>query len=1098
MLQLGLESTRGNLALSYFRACRWLSLAALLLAVVAPCSAQVVPDGPAADAVAQESERVPARSARLPELHYLPDAQGNLVPVPGFSWEDFARLLSIQRQDDVAEQPPKFVMDRVHVEGSVAGERAELQVRIEVTLNETGWIPIPLRLDRCVLLEHNAEGAELRLEPAAASRGLLGWLRAERAGPIRITMRLLKALDRAGTEGDLALTLPRAVQSDLAFRVPEAEVVAEVPEDEGLVNTGPDGRGGSLISVQAVTDTLHLTWSSPSARVDDSVQTLEATGALAVRLDGDGVATTAKLVLRSTGRPIEAFQVRLPSGAILLPDRYPSYSVEMLPASADDGVGVAEIRLYEPNTVAEVQFQTRQDWSPPDRPIDLGGFAVVGAIRQRGHVAIAVADDVRAEWEERFLVRQVDELPNQLKSEATLAGFEYSGQPFSLLASVFPRVTRLTIEPQYLVRANEHELVLNARLKCRIRDGNLHQLKVDLGDWLLNEDGWGPAGLVAEADIVAARAQPLSIPFQRPLTGEFELRFEARRPIPPGSTEIAFNLPRPEATLVGQAQLVVLAADNVRLTPRSEAQMKLVAQRPDPAVNLSKVQQPPQFYRGDVAQAKFESGFEVKPREVRASVSARATWRDTKIEMRQVIKYQVANQALDRVSLAVPRALASDSSLRLTLLDAEPAPLAISAIGRAAAVDVFLPNERLGDFEIEVRYDLPWQNQDRQLELPLVQPIDAALVANELEIIVAEFEPNLNGGEWRAVAAQRPAGPLRWTSPQSRSAATVQLKPSRDAAIQQDLVERAWVQSQLVNELRQDRVVWRVMAPDGALTIRLPEGVLTKEVLAALDGTAIRAGQDAAGNITITWPNGAKADAAHVLELDYRVEGLAASSVGNLPPATLASPGRMKQLQWELLLPTQEHLLGVSSNFALEHRWEWRRGYWARTPTRDSVELELWAGGTARGDLPTQSNRYLVSAFGTPTALNLRSGTRSSLVLAASTITLSIGLLLMFVPTTWRPTWLLVTAVATIVFLAFAGDSAMLLLQSAVPGIAPVAAALALQYWNGRRNHHTLLLQGSTHARRNSSFAERAPSSSATSSHSSRRTIAQSVPGDTP
>lgn len=1087
--------------MSFFRAYVRFAAAILPLLIAAPTMAQDNSNVAEASEAVTENESAPARPARPPELHYLLDGQGKLVPVPGFRWEDFARLLSIQRQDATAAQPPRFVIERVHVAGDIQGARAELQVRMDVDVNAAGWTPIPLRFDHCALLEYSAEGAELRLEPNAASKGFLGWFRTEQAGPVQCKLRLIKSLGHVGVATSLALDLPHSVRNDLAIRVPEAEVTVELAEDEGMASAASDGDGGSVISVQAMSSSVHLSWSSSTRPSDDSTQTLEATGALSVRLDGDGVATTATLSLRSTGRPIESFQVRLPSGAILLPERYPNYSVEVIDGPPESGARVVEVHLFEPNTVAEVAFQTRQDWSPPDRPLDLGGFDVVGAIRQRGHVAIAVSEDVRAEWEERFLVRQVDDIPQALQGEANLAGFEYSGQPFSLLASVFPRVTRLTIEPQYVVTATPQELVLNARLKCRVRDGRLHQLKIDLGEWSLDENGWGPAGLVAEDDVVAARTQPLSVPFQRPLTGEFELRFEARRPIESGAAEIAFRLPRPEATVVGQAQLVVLPADNVRLTPRSEAAMKLVAQRPDPAINLSKTTQPPQFYRGEIAAAEYASGFEVKAREVRASVSTQATWRESSIAMRQVIKYQVANQGLDRVSLAVPRGLTPDSNLRLTLLDAAPALLAISAAGRGASepVDVFLPSPRLGEFQIEVRYELPWRIQDREAALPLIQPRDAATATNALEIIATEgLAPALDGAEWRPATVPGLAGAARWVSAEARTIAMVQLTRGGDAAIQQDLVERAWVQSQLVNDLRQDRVVWRVSAPDGAVTVRLPEGVLAKDVLAMVDGTAVSPVQEAHGDITISWQVGASVDSVHVLELDYRIEGVAGSPAGNLPAAQLASPGRMKQLQWELLLPTQQHLLSVAESYRAENRWQWRQGYWARIPSRESAELELWAGGAARGDLPTQSNRYLVSSFGAPRALQLRTGTRSSLVLIASVAVSAVGLSLMFLPAALRPPTLLFTVVASIVGLAFAGDLAVLLLQSAAPGVVPVAAALALHAWNNRRNRPTLRLQGSTHTRRGSSIVERFTGGMATSSHSSRRTIAHTVPDDAP
>jgi len=1079
--------------LSCFRACLAISAVAILLGMSAVAGAQ---EATSPSATGPRPATAPARA----DLYYLPDTLGNLVPVPGFTWEEFEQLLAIQRRELGAEQPPRVVLDHVRIDGQVEGDRATLAVDIDVNINTLDWVAVPLRFDRCILREHSATGCELRLEPAVEGRGFTAWLKSEHAGPAGVRLKLLKALDRSGAAGAITLHMPRAARAELGLRVPYKDVLAELPEDEGLVQTTAAEQGGTLISVQAVADVLHLAWSSNDL-FEPNPPTLEATGQLAVQVAPDGISTEARLTLRSTNRPIENVQVRLPFGARLLPERQASYSTSLLSQETDDEPAVAEIRLHEPNTVAEVRIQTRQDWPPTERALDLAGFAVVDATRQHGFVALRVSEDLRAQWEERALVRQVDELPAMLRDPQPTAGFEYTGQPFALMAKVSERVTRVLVEPQYLVTVAADTLLLKARLRCRVRDGSLHRLSIQMQDWMLDDEGWGPAGLIAEEDLSPlAGGESLIVPFQRPVTGEFELRFEARRPIVAGAANIAFTLPRPEATAVGPAQLVVQAADNVRLAPRPESQLRLDVQRPDAGMNLPSMRQPPQFYRGDVAQARYEAGFEVRLREVRSAVAVQAKWNTSHIEVRQRIKYRVENDALDRLSLLLPTRGVAGSNLRLTLAEAEPVPLTWSAAERssATATTVFLPRPLIGDFEIDVRFDLPLPSGPL-LDLPIVQPGNSQDAGCALELQPSSgHSAKPASGLWQPDADPATVKTPNWSARQTPTAVAIEIGRDDRGALDQDLVERAWLQTQLFGEQRQDRVVWRVIAPDGSLTIRLPDTVRVRDVLATLDGAAVAIDQDARGNAVLNWPAAAERQAAHVIELDYRSEHIADDSARQLLAPQLVSAGRMKQTMWEIMLPTDEHLLAASNGYQLECHWSWQRGLWVRRPHWTSEELRRWSGGASRGELPSGSNRYLLSATGRPGSLALRKGTRSSLVLATSTLLLIAGLLIMFAPARLRSAVTLFLALSAVVGLTYSGDLAILLAQAAAPGLLAMLVAVGLHAWQQRRRGPVMLLQGSTHTSRGSGNVERTASSVAITSHSSRRAAVPAAPGDSP
>lgn len=1074
------------------------AIAALLVTIaMAACGTLCGAQPPTSDESSGPAEAANASAGRTaelrerkPELHYLLDANGKLVPVPSFRWEDFAKLLELNADARPDQQLPRAVVERLEITGAARDAHAELLAVLDVTVRDSQWHPLPLRFDRAVVREYRAEQGELRLEPVSGG-GLLGWIKGEAAATIRIHLKLLRPLEETSADRRLTLSLPRAVSATLALQTPERNVTAELPEEQGLVEAASTA-DGSLLSAQLTSETLQLTWRAPPSVHAPEQHWLEATGELAVQVDSDGIATTGLLRLRSAGEPIDTIHVTLPKGAALVPGEYTGYALESIESAADAPQRV-RVRLHEPNTVAEIRLQCRQDFTSAERSVDVGGFAVEEAVRQRGHVAFQVAGDVRAEWEERFLVRQIEELPTALRGTNVLAGFEYSGQPFSLLTRIAPRVTRLSVEPQYIIQVTAEELLLSARLRCRVRGGQLHQLQVDLGDWNLDEGGWENDGLVAEDEIDVDQLHPLNVPFSRAVEGEFELRIQARRPIESDADQIDFTLPRPLGTAIAPAQIVVIAGDNVRLTPRTDVEQNLVPQRPDATVSLPASRQPPRFYRGDVTQARFLAGYEIRPASLEASVRTEAEWADDHFDVRQVIHYRTENAPADRLRLRVPRALATPGTLQVRLLGDSPTPVTLDAAAETA--ELVLPAPQVGDFELEFHHRVPRPAGSQRLELPLVQPAELTSVDNSLRIVAdTSWDVGLLDDAWSREAGESAA----WSAKAPLPSATITFSPAAGAAPLPDLVERALVRTQLVNDLRQERVTWRVRAPDGEVTIQLPEGVLARDVIATLDGQATPAAFGAAREITIRWPARLERNATHLLVVDYHLEGVATGLNAPLTPVTLASPGWQERTDWELLLPEQVHLLDVSPEYAREFAWLWSGTHWTRAPHTSAAELRRQVGVVDESFFPSLHNRYVLSTFGRPRELVVQSMSRSTLILAASAVALGLGLTFLFWPALRRAEALLALAMALTIAVTWAGDSAILLLQAALPGFAAAAAALLVHRYTSRRRPMASLLQGSTQLAPRRGLPERTRGSSVAQPPSTSRAVSPAIAGESP
>lgn len=1006
---------------------------------------------------------LPAAVERKPELHYLLDEHGKLVPVPSFRWEDFAKLLALEETDHPTEELPAWVIERLEISGIAQSDHAEVELRLSVSVRDRQWHSVPLGLDHCLLLEHTATQGEARLAPRTGG-GLTAWIKGNGDQAVQLRLKLWKRLENTSTGRRISLAVPKAVTATAELQVPEKNAVAELPEDEGIVESSAL-ENGTTLRARLVADTVHLAWRAPPTEEGRSSGWLEATGELDVRVDRDGVVTNAHLRLRSTGAPIESFQVTLPASAELLPAEFSAYAVEPIASEGSEDAEAqqrVQVRLFEPNTVADVRLQCRQDWTSPETALDVGGFAVEEAVRQRGHVAFQLADDLRAEWEERFLVRRVEDLPSALRNEQVQAGFEYSGQPFSLVMRIAPRVTRLSVEPQYVVQVSEKELLLTARLRCRVRGGKLRQLKVDPAAWQLDDAGWGSDGLVATDEVELDSVAPMTIPFNRSVEGEFELRFQARQPIASDAKQIVFSVPRPLGTVIAPAQIVVVASDPVKLTPHAEAEMNLAAQRPDATVTLPTSQQPPRFYRGEVSQARFAAAFEVRPAALEAEVRTQIDVVEKHFDVRQVVTFRAQNAAVDRVAFRVPRELAALNAKRLTLLGATPTVLSIAALERTNSeiLEAPLPTTQFEDFEVELRYTMPWDGRTERVDLPLLQPANATAASSTLRVVAtAPLTVNVTSEGWRHDGG--PASDDMWSAslPQDR----VTLALAQDASPARAVfIERAWIRTFLVNDIRQERVTWLITAPDGDVTLRLPDGVLSREVTARFDGRAAQMTFDSDGLLTVIWPAEADRGVPHLLEFDFHLEGLAGGPSSTLAPVALASPGWVERTHWELLLPEQTHLLDVSSNYAREYAWRWYGAYWGRESDAKVEEIRSAKGADENSPYASRQNRYVMSSVGMPGTLAVTSVSRSALVLAASATALAMGLAFLFFPAMRRAEAALVVAVAIILTVAWWDDAAILFLQSAVPGFVAVIVALIVRGLTSRRRPGATL-HGSTH-----------------------------------
>ncbi|HEX3869748.1 MAG TPA: hypothetical protein VHV77_04900, partial [Pirellulales bacterium] len=900
-----------------------------------------------------------------PDLFYLKDKDGKLEPVLGFTLEDFERLMTLGTNRDAALAKPTYRLDRVAVKGNVAGDRARLTADFTIHVDTDNWVRVPLRLTEAVVhgKARYQGGGEHFLEYDDDENQYIAWVRGSSEKPHQISLDILAPLTTVAGETRLKLSVPRAMESEMDLYVPVAGVNAQVSAPAFVDATTPDG-DGTRFRVVGLTNDFSLSYRRGMARSVELPTVLEGTGAMLVRLDGRSVHTQAQLTVRSYGGPFETFRVRLPAGAVLISGDQPDYTVKTVsepraPADAR-GKSIVEVRLRTPSVgPVSVRLSTAQSFKtagiaadgdarpiadekrPPGDPVQLGGFEIVGAVRQWGHLAVQVVGDWQVTWVNRQQVRQVEDVPTELWRDDLLACFEYFTQPFVLAARVLPRPTRIGAEIQDVALVGSSRVDLESRLKYRISGSKAFSVAIDLKDWKFDEV-LPNANIKLDEIGVPGDDALLTIPLARPSTGNVEIVVRCHRDLGENVDQLDFALPKPRATILESGTLVVQPDDNVDVLPLADKLEGLVPQAGRVVDRLPQRQQPPLVYSSSGAQAQFAASIRVFQRTVTLAQSAAIDLGQAGFKVMDQLDFDVAREPLDIVSLQVPSRVIDDGNLEFSLGENS---LPWTVVGQSeddddlSPVEVTLPGPRIGRFAIVARYELsepPVEpHSTASVSVPLLVPTNLNKSTHQVTV---NPEPDVRFQVVDALwHARRHDGPERTVQVASTTARPtlalgVSLRENRSAAA--PTVERAWVQSWLGEHSRQDRAVFRVTSDDPHVAVALPSGIAAIEVL--VDGNRVSPEEGSTlEQLSIALPAREQSPATWTVEMRYRfVERKAHATNGavTLQAPTVDKKAWPRRLFWQIVLPSDEHLWDTPAGFTSENVVGWETVAWDTRP----------------------------------------------------------------------------------------------------------------------------------------------------------------------
>jgi hypothetical protein len=420
------------------------------------------------------------------------------------------------------------------------------------------------------------------------------------------------------------------------------------------------------------------------------------------------------------------------------------------------------------------------------------------------------------------------------------------------------------------------------------------------------------------------------------------------------------------------------------------------------------------------------------------------------VDVEQRFQYQVLYEPLERLDFTLPPGIddAGDVEMFVDNEQIQPGFAADDAHGEnRLRLQLELSEPRIGLVEVVARFRLPLDElrpaTNVPLELPLLMPLQGEFSGNTMEIACeAGLAAELRTGSWQLVRLGEAGDThLRLTAATAASSIpltiVVQDRPAAGGAV----VERAWIQTWVADQSRQERAVFRIDTRERFISLTLPSDVDANELEALLDTQPVRPTLHNDNTVTIALPATAT---THTLELRYPYSIAPNGTAISLNVPDFGEGVPLRRLYWQLIVPRNQHLLVCSSNLTPEFRWAWEGLHWSRRNRLAQAELEEWTGTLQEPEAPELMNVYLFSVVGNGQSSTAQIARRSTIVFAASALALATVLLALYVPAVRRPRWL-VTIGAGIGVLALAyPEPAAVLVQAALLGVglAIVAAVL--------------------------------------------------------
>jgi hypothetical protein len=677
-----------------------------------------------------------------------------------------------------------------------------------------------------------------------------------------------------------------------------------------------------------------------------------------------------------------------------------------------------------------------------------------------------------------------------MRSDDLLTAFQYDRQPWSLRGQVSPRETEIDATPRYELTIGPEEARLAAEITYRIPGARTFAFDVDLKGWELTSDPIEPLGLVDREGVVVNEEGMLRLPLLQASSRRAVITFNLKRNLPVEAGAFELPLPAPKANSIAGAELVVRAAPSLELQPDPSQQVGLSLLPVSSEANDAEFDLAVFRYRAIGSEAKFAASKTLRDQQLSVVMNTRAKALDDALEIDQEFAYDVRYQPLRQLEFEIPSQWPTDETpVQVSLIASEPNQANSEAMASQAAegsgedpaaislpyqiesvadegqstgrrMTVALPHPRLGRFVVRADYRLPLPAKDAfsptratTYVVPFLLPQGGELTEHWLAFesqadAQVELELPPQASAWQVVSRSGPTG----ETPAAIHAATVQransleveVQPASDALWHSAIVERVWLQTWLAGNIRQDRAVYRFRPQGRWVVVELPPAVAVDELEVLVDQHPAEIELQEAGRLHVQVPD-SSALSSHTLELRYRMDYQpAAISRLRWTPPQLVGNRALCEVYWQLVLPSELHVVRSPEQLAMAGDWAWLGDYWGRKPPLTQSDLESRLHATSQLTPAPNEHQYLFTGLIPPASINLLLAPRWLIVLLVSGATLISGLGLAYY-LRFRVRLLVLVLVGACAFLLVVFPTPTVLIgQAAILGLVMVFVSVAL------------------------------------------------------
>ncbi|MDR1483990.1 MAG: hypothetical protein LBT09_04115 [Planctomycetaceae bacterium] len=971
----------------------------------------------------------------------------------------------------------------------------------------------------------------------------------------------------------LSVSFPPAVSSQFILTIPSPNIIA-VTQAPLIDSAQVDNGTSTQFTILGLKPNFDITWRKKNTESIEPRPILEIKDAnILVQIDPRSISYDATLPVKSLQNNFDKFLIRLPKDAVAdieNSEKFAAsggYSIRLLSDDERNTINRQKNKTNNENNdqtktdqTAIIEVQTQQktlgplnvrliatrrlqaavsptvvsDWH------DIEGFDVLGSQRQFGVLSISIPDGMRPNWRSIRGVNRHDLTP----ADGITAQFKFSSQPFLLRGQIITPQVRTNIKPEYQIKIEKGTLTMTTRLACTTPWSQIHSLSIQLFDWQWNGE-ITPTNIINIAGVEQTADGILHIPLTNVPEDDFEIELKLHRKFDPNKLPsvnnaqperklLSLRFPQPQASWVEPSIVVIVAGDNVDLTPVIEAAnpkmpytvgLTRVNKRTSPInIELPQRQREPMIYQSDSPNPIFVAETEFHRQKLEADIKTDVRLLDQKEQIHEIISYDVAYEPADRIDLEIPRVLDTHGTGEYGGIQAFIGNTFLRLRDVAAAENnnetnksdyvkkfIMLPEAMIGKFELGVKYSIPPINVSEYLSesvlIPFVKPLNVTINSHKVNLIApagvsAELREE-SKSQWKNIrtispiivtknsqqrnnntgnntntksSAAPPIPPTKITprlqrtvvfestlynpksqninlqntklpnpplpNPAAADSAVIDpyrlllLISARDRDIfGTTIVERAWIQTWLLDSVRVDRAIYVVSSSRDTLTIRVPDRVVPSKITAKKNGITIPIELTNGSQITIPL-NESENGQTNTIELWYQISGVFRNKIQQIQFALpqFNDDVLVRREYWQLILPSGKFIPFSPTGWMPEYRYKCSGLSAGQKPAFTMSDVGIAKKSVDEVLISDNASEFLFSSISSLESVSFVLVDGSVIILVSGSIVLFAGLILVYFPKTRYVVLILGLAVILPLILFFQPVSGLLFLQSASVG----------------------------------------------------------------